>query len=96
MSRKDAYKQKVEAEVELAEAKLAEIKAKAKGYTADVGIKYGKQIDDLEDNVERMRSKLQKMRGANDDAWEHLKSEIEDAWETLQVGLRNISAKLKE
>ncbi len=39
MSTKKAYKQKLEAEVELAQAKLAELKAQAKSSTADAHIK---------------------------------------------------------
>lgn len=96
MSAKDAYQQKVEAEVELAQAKLAEIKAKTKGYAADARIKYAKQVAELEENVDLMRAKLQKLGEANDDAWEHLKGEIEGVWDTLRIGLRDISAKLKQ
>lgn len=96
MSAKDAYKQKVEAEVELAQAKLAEIKARAKGYAADARIEYARQVGELEDNVERMRAKLQKLGEANDDAWEHLKGEVEAAWDKLKVDLRDIGAKLKQ
>jgi hypothetical protein len=38
MSTKEAYKQKLEAEVELAQAKLAELKAEAKISAADTRI----------------------------------------------------------
>ncbi len=47
MSTKEAYKQKIEAEVELAQAKLAELKAQAKSSAADASIKYAKQIEEL-------------------------------------------------
>ncbi len=43
MSTKEAYKQKIDAELELAQAKLAELKAQAKISTADARIKYAKQ-----------------------------------------------------
>jgi hypothetical protein len=39
MSTKEAYKQKIEAEVELAQAKLAELKAQANNSAADARIK---------------------------------------------------------
>lgn len=40
MSTKDAYKQKLEAEIEMAQAKLAQLKAHAKNSAADARIKY--------------------------------------------------------
>ncbi len=96
MSAKDAYQQRVEAEVELAQAKLAEIKAKARGYAADARIDYAKQVDELEENIEQMRAKLQKLEEADDDAWEHLKGEVEGVWDKLKVGVRDIGARLKQ
>lgn len=73
MSTKDAYKQKIEAEVELAQAKLAELRAEAKSSAADTRIKYEKQIEDLEHKVDTAKAKLKELGEASEDAWEHLK-----------------------
>jgi hypothetical protein len=43
MTTKQAYKQKMEAELELAQAKLAEFKAQAKSAAADTQIKHAKE-----------------------------------------------------
>ena len=52
MSTKKAYQQKIEAEVELAQAKLAELQAEAKSSAADVRIKYDNQIKELEQKID--------------------------------------------
>ena len=52
MSTKKAYQQKIEAEVELAQAKLAELRAEAKSSAADVRIKYDNQIRELEQKID--------------------------------------------
>ena len=96
MSTKEAYKQKIDAEVELAQAKLSELRAKAKISAADVRIKYGRQIDDLEQGVEATKAKLKELGEANEEAWEHLKEEVESAWEALRDGVREVGAKLKK
>lgn len=96
MSTKDAYKQKIEAEVELAQAKLAELRAKAKSSVADARIKYATQLDDLEQGVEATKAKLKELGEANEDAWEHLKAEMESAWGALRDGVRDIAAKLNK
>lgn len=51
MNTKEAYKQKIEAELELAQAKLAEFNAQAKSAAAATQIKHAKQVDALEEKV---------------------------------------------
>ena len=58
MSTKDAYRQKIEAEIELSQAKLAELKAQAKNIAADARIKYERMIDDLERLLDTSKTKL--------------------------------------
>lgn len=48
MNTQDAYTQKIEAELELVQAQLAEFKARAKSLTADARIQHAQQVDDLE------------------------------------------------
>jgi hypothetical protein len=96
MSTKEAYKQKIEAELELAQAKLAEFKAQAKSSAADTRIKYSKQVDELEQKVDATKVKLKELGEASDDAWEQLKVGVEAAWGALSVAIRNAAAKFKD
>jgi len=96
MITKEAYKQKMEAELELAQAKLAELKAQTKSYAADVSIKYAEQVDDLEKKAEFAKSKLKELGEASEDAWERFKGGVESAWNTLNVAVRDTAAKFKK
>jgi hypothetical protein len=92
MSTKDAYKQKIEAELELAQAKLLELKAHVKNSTADVRIKYAKLSDDLEHRYETTKSKLKELNDAGDEAWEKLKGGVEHAWKDLKQAIHEATA----
>jgi flagellar motility protein MotE (MotC chaperone) len=95
MSTKEAYKQKMEAELELAQAKLAEFRAQAKSSAADMRIKHSKQVDELEQKVDATKAKLKELGVAGDDAWEQLREGVESAWVTLSAAIQNAAAKLK-
>jgi mevalonate kinase len=96
MSTKEAYKQKIEAELELAQAKLAEFKAQAKSSAADTRIKYSKQVDELEQKVDATKVKLKELGEASEDAWEQFKDGVESAWGALSAAIRNAAAKFKD
>jgi chromosome segregation ATPase len=88
MSTKEAYKQKIEAEVELAQAKLAKLKAEAKNSAADVRIEYENQIEELEQKIGATKTKLKELSEASEEAWEHMKSGVENAWNTLSAAVK--------
>jgi hypothetical protein len=96
MSTKEAYKQKIEAELELAQAKLAEFKAQAKSSAADARIKNAKQVDELEQKIIATKGKLKELGEASDDSWEQLKAGVESAWGSLSTAIRNAAAKFKD
>lgn len=96
MSMKAAYKQKIEAELELAQAKLAELKARAKSSTADVRIKYAKQADEFEKKFDVAKVKLKELGEAGEDAWDHLKDGVENAWGALREAVQNTDPKSKK
>ena len=61
MGAKEAFKQKVEAEVELAHAKLAELKAQAKSSAADARVKYAVHIEELEQKMAATQARLKEV-----------------------------------
>jgi predicted nucleic acid-binding Zn-ribbon protein len=93
MSSKEAYKQKIEAEVELAHVKLAELKAKVKNSAADARIEYENQIEDLEQKINTTNAKLKELSEASEDAWENLKDGVESAWSKLSRAVKDTAAK---
>jgi hypothetical protein len=96
MSTKEAYQQKIEAELELAQAKLAELKAQAKSSAADARIKYAKQVDELEQKVDATKAKLKELGEASNESWEQLKDGVETAWGALIAAFRDAAAKFKD
>jgi len=95
MSAKDAYKAKIQAEIELAQAKLSELKAQAKVSASDVRIKYSQMVDDLERKPDATKTKLNELGPASEGAWEHLKDGIQVAWTDLENGIGKAAAKFK-
>lgn len=96
MSTKEAYKQKINAELGLAQAKLVEFKAEAKNSAADVRVKYNEHLDDLQRMVDTTKEKLKELDAAGEDAWEHLKEGIESAWNSLGTALSDTADKFKK
>ncbi len=95
MSLKEAYKKRAEAELELAQARLVEFRAKAKSVTADAHVKYAKQVDDFEHGVDGAKAKLKELSEAGEDAWEHLKEGVEGALRSLSSSIRDLADKIK-
>jgi len=96
MNTKDAYKQKAEAELEIAHARLAEFKAKAKNYTADTRIKYAKHLDELENGVDTAKARLKELGEAGEDGWEKLKDGVENAMNGLRKAVHDVAEKFKD
>jgi uncharacterized protein involved in outer membrane biogenesis len=96
MSTKEAYKQKINAELGLAQAKLVEFKAEAKNSAADVRVKYNEQLDELQLMLDTTKDKLKELDIAGEDAWEHLKEGIESGWESVGNAVQDMADKFKK
>jgi len=96
MSTKEAYKQKIEAELELVQARLAEFKAEVKSAGADIQIKYSEHVNKLEKMADATKEKLKELDAASEDTWEHLKQGVESAWDTLSTAVHDTVSKFKK
>jgi len=96
VSTRDAYKQKIEAELDLAQAKLVELKAQAAISAADARIKFARLTDDLEKSYDTTKLKLKELDESREDAWETLKQGVEKSWGELKQAVRDASAKFKD
>lgn len=96
MSTKEAYKQKMNAELGLAQAKLVEFKAEVKNSAVDVRVKYNEHLDELQAMVDTTKEKLKGLDSAGEDAWEQLKEGIEGAWNSLGTALKDTTEKFKK
>ncbi len=73
MSTKEFYRQKIEAELELVQTKLAEFETPGKSLPTNVHIKYAKQVDNLKQKIDVTKARLKERGGANKDVWDLLR-----------------------
>ncbi len=92
MNTKDAYKQKIEAELELVKANLEVLSAKAD----DTNLKYIKEIHAMQDEYVIVKSKIHELGKASESTWEDLKIDTESARNSLSSNVKSAFAKLKE
>jgi hypothetical protein len=95
MNIKDAYRQKAEAELEIAHARLDEFKAKAKNFTADTRINYAKHLDELEQGVDTAKARLKQLGEAGEDGWEKLKEGVERALSGVRQAMHEVAEKFQ-
>jgi hypothetical protein len=83
MSLKDAYQEKLEAQIEEQRARLELLKAKAQRAAADVKIMAYEEIGDVDAKLDALKGKLKELSSASGDAWQDMKSGVEKAWTDL-------------
>ncbi|MDH3558792.1 MAG: coiled coil domain-containing protein [Deltaproteobacteria bacterium] len=93
MDTKQAYKDKLEAQLEEWRAKIAQLKAQADKKEADAKIAYSKRIEELNSKKEAVEHKLKELANASGEAWRELKSGVEKAVDDLKVSLKEASSK---
>ncbi len=89
MKTKEAYRKKIETELELVEARFAAFKARGKDLTADARIKHSQLVDDLEQKSAATKTRLKELGEASDDTWEKHKEGVESTWAKLQAALKD-------
>lgn len=95
MSMKDAYQQKLQAQLDEWNADIDKLKARADKAEASVKLEYYKQIEDLRMKQGVASKKLTELKLAGDDAWEDLKAGVESAWNTLGEAVQSASSRFK-
>lgn len=85
MSSKDAYRDRLEAQLNEWQAKIDLLKARAERAEADSRIAYHEQIEALQKRREEMQSRLADLRASSEDAWAEIKDGTESAWKALDA-----------
>ena len=81
---KEAYVEKLKAQLDEWNADLERMEAQARGAKADLKIKYDQQLTGLRQRQSEAKQKLEEVKAANNEAWEQLKQGTEDAWNRLK------------
>jgi hypothetical protein len=84
MAMKEAYQEKIEAQLKEWSAKFKELQAKAEMAKADAKIELQKQIQTLQGKQKDAQQKLNGLKGASADAWEKAKPDVEKAMDNLK------------
>jgi hypothetical protein len=96
MSEDDVYKEKIDAELDLIQEKLNQLKAQEMILAADVRRRHAAQIRDLEQKCNATRARLREQGEPEEKVWEQLTNGVEDMWTTLQCTLQDTVTTFKE
>ncbi len=95
MNLRDAYRQKINAQLEEASARLAILKARAKLAVAEGRIYAHDELGVTDEKIAQLKSKLKDLGEASGGAWEEMKVGIEAAWEEIASASRKAAEKFK-
>ncbi len=93
MNEKEAYRQKIEAQIDEWKAEMDKLDARAKKLEAEGRIEAESLIQDLKARQEAARAKLEELRSAGDAAWKDIKEGLDRAVSELGDAVRAASAK---
>ncbi|MCL4795109.1 MAG: hypothetical protein KJZ84_21705 [Bryobacteraceae bacterium] len=88
MTNREAYKQKLEAELEVVEAKIAQLRATAKSKSADAQVEYNRRVEQLEEKLDAAKARLGEIADATEETWESMKAGVESAWTSITESVK--------
>ena len=94
MNTKEAYEQKIQAQVDEWDSEILKLKAQAAKTTAEVQINMNNQIKELRKKKESVNEKFTQLKEASEDSWEDLKAGIEEGLDLLRTGSSGLSVLL--
>ena len=92
MSQKDAYVQKINAQLDEWKAKLDVVKAKAKNKGADSRIDYEKKADELDEKLAALREKRDELKKSAEDNWDQIRQKAEKQMEDVKSTLASLTS----
>lgn len=92
---KQAFQQKLEAQLKEWDAMLEELKSKAQDAKTEIRADYEKQLEILASKRDLARTKVLELRQRTEDAWEDLKGGTEKAWDEMRKALDHIASRFK-
>ena len=96
MTTKETYQRRIEAEVVMANAAIAELRADAKKYKASVSTKYAKHIDEVQRLSDSVIVKLTELGKSNDDSWIKFKDGVDRILRLLDVVIKGTPDRFKQ
>lgn len=94
MRPKQAYQQKLEAQLREWDGKIDDLRAKADRVQAEARIEYYKQIEEFCARRELVEKSLLELRHASEEAWQELQANTEAAWTELKRAFEAATSRL--
>ncbi|MEO8332926.1 MAG: hypothetical protein ABI479_10880 [Gallionella sp.] len=95
MEIKDAYKQKMAAQLKEWGAQIDLLEAKAANASADVKLKHAQQLQELRAKQRAASEKMKELGKASGEAWEQIKKTADKIWDDLKTGVADAHSKFK-
>jgi hypothetical protein len=95
MGLKEAYQQKMDAQLKEWSVDIDQLKAKAGSAKADLKVAYEKQLAELRAKHGEGRTKLDEIKESSGDAWEELKTGTDHVLNEIQAHLKSAKDKFK-
>ena len=95
MEIKDAYKQKMEAQLKEWSAQIDLLEAKMENAGADMKVKSAQQLHELRAKQRAASEKMEELGKASGEAWEQVKKTADKLWDDLKTGVADAHSKFK-
>lgn len=95
MATKDAYRQKLEAQLAEWDARLDSFAARAKRASAEAWIDYENELEGLRRQRRAAAESLSELGRRGEDAWQDMKAGTEKAWDELGKALDRVAARFE-
>lgn len=95
MEIKNAYKQKMEAQLKEWSAQINLLEAKLENVGADMKVKRAEEIKALRGKQHAASEQLKELEKASADAWENVKETADKIWLDLKAGVTAAHSKFK-
>ena len=95
MEIKDAYKQKMAAQLKEWSAQINLLEAKMENVGADMKIKRAEALHELRAKQRAASEKMKELENASGEAWEQVKATADKVWEDLKTGVADVHSKFK-
>lgn len=95
MEIKEAYKQKMAAQLKEWDAQINLLEAKVKNAGADIKVKRAKELHELRSKQQAATEKLKELGKASGAAWDQVKITTDKVWDELKAGVADARSKFK-
>jgi uncharacterized coiled-coil DUF342 family protein len=96
MKNREEYIDKMAKQLKEWSLKIDELEFKARAATTDARKVYEKQIRELKDRREDVRTKLHELKDASAEAWDTVKTGVEKSWDEFKNAFSDARDKFKK